>query len=120
MNIYVDLDNTLCLTSGSDYENSQPIESRIVKVNNLKEQGNQIIIWTARGSNSGIDWSELTKNQLQKWNIKYDKLLLQKPPYDLYIDDKSINVDASLASYHPTKLSILDFIILLSDIYNNT
>jgi hypothetical protein len=62
MNIYVDLDNTLCLTSGSDYENSQPIESRIVKVNNLKEQGNQIIIWTARGSNSGIDWSELTKN----------------------------------------------------------
>ena len=93
MNIYVDLDNTLCLTSGSDYENSRPIESRIVKVNNLKEQGNQIIIWTARGSNSGIDWSELTKNQLQKWNIKYDKLLLQKPPYDLYIDDKSINVD---------------------------
>ncbi len=71
MNIYVDLDNTLCLTSGSDYENSRPIESRIVKVNKLKEEGNQIIIWTARGTNSGIDWSELTKNQLQKWNIKY-------------------------------------------------
>ena len=93
MNIFIDLDNTLCSTTNSDYENSSPIIERINKVNKLKEEGNYITIWTARGSNSGLDYTELTKNQLNAWNINYDKLVLGKPSYDLYIDDKSVNVD---------------------------
>ena len=32
----------------------------------------------------------LTKNQLKKWKVKYTKLLLGKPPYDLIIDDKAL------------------------------
>jgi mannose-6-phosphate isomerase-like protein (cupin superfamily) len=93
MNIFVDLDNTLCHTKDSDYENSEPIMDRINKVNKLKEEGNVITIWTARGQKSGIDYSNLTEKQLNDWNIKYDKLLMKKPSYDLYIDDKSVNVD---------------------------
>lgn len=93
MNIYIDLDNTLCTTCNSDYNNSQPIFDRINKVNQLKLDGNQITIWTARGNNSGIDHTELTKKQLSDWNISYDTLLMNKPSYDLYIDDKSENVD---------------------------
>jgi quercetin dioxygenase-like cupin family protein len=92
-NYYIDLDNTLCTTVGSDYINSIPILERIKNVNSLKEDGNNITIWTARGSNSGIDYEELTKKQLALWNVEYDKLLLGKPPYDIYIDDKSFNVD---------------------------
>jgi mannose-6-phosphate isomerase-like protein (cupin superfamily) len=93
MNIFIDLDNTLCSTNNSDYENSKPIIERINKVNKLKEEGNYITIWTARGSKSGLDHTELTKKQLNEWNINFDKLILGKPSYDLYIDDKSINVD---------------------------
>lgn len=93
-NYYIDLDNTLCRTNGNDYENSTPISERIEYVNSLKQAGNNITIWTARGSKTGIDYQELTKQQLSNWNIQYDKLLLGKPPYDIYIDDKSFNVDS--------------------------
>jgi mannose-6-phosphate isomerase-like protein (cupin superfamily) len=91
--IFIDLDNTLCITHGSDYINSTPIKERINKVNELKNKGNHITIWTARGKNSGIDYTNLTKTQLHDWNINYDELLMNKPAYDLYIDDKSQNVD---------------------------
>ena len=93
MNIFVDLDNTLCETTDSDYSNSKPINERIDKVNKLKDCGNKITIWTARGQISGIDYTELTKKQLTEWDIRYDKLLMGKPSYDLYIDDKSFNVN---------------------------
>jgi quercetin dioxygenase-like cupin family protein len=90
---FIDLDNTLCHTIGSDYENSLPIKERIEYVNNLKNEGHIISIWTARGATSGIDHSELTKKQLLEWNINYDQLIMGKPNYDIYIDDKSFNVD---------------------------
>lgn len=93
MNIFVDLDNTLCETQYSNYTESKPIKERINNVNKLKDDGNKITIWTARGQTSGIDYTELTKKQLTDWGICYDKLLMGKPSYDLYIDDKSINVD---------------------------
>jgi len=93
MNIYIDLDNTLCFTENSDYINSIPIQERIDNVNKLKDEGNHITIWTARGGKSGINYEELTIQQLESWNVKYDKLLINKPSYDLYIDDKSHNVD---------------------------
>jgi quercetin dioxygenase-like cupin family protein len=93
MNIFVDLDNTLCETQDSNYTESKPIKERINKVNKLKDDGNKITIWTARGQTSGIDYKELTQKQLTDWGIRYDKLLMGKPSYDLYIDDKSVNVD---------------------------
>lgn len=93
MKYFIDLDNTLCISKNSDYENSVPIKERIRYINELKKQGHEITIWTARGSNSGIDHRELTEKQLNDWNICYDNLLMGKPNYDVYIDDKSFNVD---------------------------
>jgi len=93
MKYFIDLDNTLCKTLNGDYSNSEPIAERINRVNKLKDNGHTVVIWTARGSNSGIDYSELTVKQLTDWNIQYDELLLGKPDYDVYIDDKSFNVD---------------------------
>jgi quercetin dioxygenase-like cupin family protein len=90
---FIDLDNTLCYTQNSDYNNSTPILERIEYVNNLKKNGNHITIWTARGATSGIDHQELTEKQLASWNVLYDHLLMGKPSYDVYIDDKSFNVD---------------------------
>ena len=93
MKYFIDIDNTLCLTEKSNYEKSKPIIERINKINKLKEEGHHITLWTARGSKSKIDYSELTKKQLKEWNIQYDELLFNKPDYDIYIDDKSYNVD---------------------------
>ena len=35
MIVYVDLDNTLCTTNGTDYENSKPIVKRIDYINDI-------------------------------------------------------------------------------------
>lgn len=95
-NIYVDLDNTLCVTENGDYLNSKPIPERISYFNMMRENGNLITIWTARGSKSGKNYEELTKTQLSEWNIQYDNLLFKKPDYDVYYDDKSFNIDVFL------------------------
>lgn len=90
---FVDLDNTLCRTDESNYTESTPIQERIEYINQLKRAGNHITIWTARGSASGINHRELTLQQLQKWQVLYDELLMEKPNYDVYLDDKSYNID---------------------------
>ena len=33
MNIYVDIDNTITITEGTDYENAKPVMERIQKIN---------------------------------------------------------------------------------------
>ena len=87
-----DLDGTLCTNTEGDYENALPYTERISIVNDLYEKGNTIIIETARGSKTGIDWNQITKNQLNKWGISYHKLRAGvKIAADIYIDDKGIN-----------------------------
>jgi len=92
----IDIDGTICLTpldenGSSDYERSQPLRDRIKKINDLYESGHTIHYWTARGSATGIDRSELTVRQMTEWGAKYHKLSLGKPVYDVWIDDKAIN-----------------------------
>ena len=96
MNLYIDIDGTICKNARgrSPYDDCVPIQERIEKVNKLYEQGNTITYWTARGSQSGNNFEDITKKQLKEWGCKYHHLLFGKPFYDLYIDDKSHNVDA--------------------------
>ena len=95
MIIYVDIDDTICTIKNKmdpvDYSLSQPIIKNIEKINDYYDKGHQIIYWTARGSTTGIDWIQITENQLDLWGAKRHGLLMNKPYYDLYIDDKSIN-----------------------------
>ena len=94
MIIYVDIDETICYyNEDREYSKALPNTKHIEKINKLYDEGNTIVYWTARGSTTGIDWSDLTKNQLLKWNVKYHDLKLQKPPYDLFICDKAINTE---------------------------
>ena len=103
--IYVDIDSTICHCPGDyddknhnpdtyvapDYNHCKPYPERIAKINKLYDNGNYILYWTARGTVTGIDWTELTTGQLKEWGVKYHKLILKKPCYDLFIDDKNIN-----------------------------
>ena len=94
MIIYVDIDETICQSPPSrNYAEAVPTINRIKEINQLYDDGNTIIYWTARGSGSGIDWSETTTKQFKKWGVKYHDLKFGKPNYDLFIDDKSINSD---------------------------
>lgn len=92
-----DLDNTLCVTkkdkNGSwDYENSKPIKNRVKCVNKLFDEGNYIIIDTARGSSSKKDWYKITYNQLLSFGLKFNELRSGvKFSADFFIDDKGIN-----------------------------
>ena len=93
MIIYVDIDNTICKSCDNslDYSKSIPYPDRIDKINKLYDSGNTIIYWTARGTLTGIDWSQLTLKQFTEWNVKFHELKFKKPYYDLFIDDKNIN-----------------------------
>ena len=88
-----DLDNTLVNTKGSDYENSAPIPEAIAKVRGYKDRGDHIIIMTARGSGSKVDWRDFTEKQLNKFGIPYDQLIVGLKPggVDVFVDDKAIN-----------------------------
>lgn len=89
---FVDIDETICVSPDSrDYSLAAPIKERIEKINNLYDKGNTIIYWTARGTGSGIDWSEITERQFKDWGVKYHDLRFGKPVYDIFIDDKNIN-----------------------------
>lgn len=85
----IDIDGTICTQTKSDYSNAQPIKDRINKINKLYDDGNYIVYWTARGMASNTDWSELTRSQLHEWGCKYHELNMQKPSYDVWVDDKA-------------------------------
>jgi len=93
--IYVDIDETICITPDNPrvYEQSLPIRENINKINDLYDKGNRIVYWTARGSRSGIDWYDLTKKQLVEWGAKHHDLRLDKPYYDMFIDDKNLRIE---------------------------
>lgn len=91
MKYIVDIDGTICTNTEGDYINAKPYKDRIKEINRLYEDGHHIVYWTARGANSGVDWSELTGWQLDRWGCKFHELRMGKPAYDIWIDDKAVN-----------------------------
>ena len=87
-----DIDGTICSNTSGSYEEAKPYIERIKQINNLHEDGNKIILFTARGTSTGIDWESLTKKQLKNWGVSYDELLFGKPEADKYIDDKAEDI----------------------------
>ena len=94
MKIYVDIDNTICTQETDDYGYAKPWPKNILKINKLYGEGNEITYYTARGSLTGIDWSDTTKKQLKEWGCKYHELSVgEKPFYDLLICDRTKRIE---------------------------
>lgn len=93
MKIFIDIDNTIFKTEGSNYECSTPIQDNIDKANKLYDDGHIITYWTARGCKSGksAEYFSLTYEQLNQFNVKFHELRMGKPHFDLFIDDKGLN-----------------------------
>jgi hypothetical protein len=104
--IAFDLDDVICYRpkeyehlGPNKYDYCEPDQSVIDLVNSLYEDGNKIVIYTARGmsqykGNVSLIYSELyskTIQQLDSWGLKYHQLVMGKIHYDLLIDDKALN-----------------------------
>jgi len=100
-----DLDGTICVDTQGKYNEATPYAEIVSEVNRLRGEGHRILIFTARGSGTGIDWRAVTERQLSEWGVSYDRLYFGKPPADVYIDDKAVQVaDFRLARFG--KLSV--------------
>ena len=94
MIIYIDIDETICKSPESrDYSLAEPIVENVIKANKLYDEGHTIVYWTARGTETGIDWREITERQFKNWGVKHHDLKFGKPSYDLFIDDKNMNTE---------------------------
>jgi len=93
MKIFVDIDGVICNNTYGNYQQAEPIFENIKKINKKYDEGNEIVLWTARGTTTGINWKELTKKQMEKWKVKYHSLSFKKPEYDIIIDDKAVNIE---------------------------
>lgn len=87
-----DIDGTLCTNTEGDYEHARPLPDVITRVNALHAAGHTVLLQTARGATTGIDWRLITEKQMRDWGVHYHRLYFGKPTADLYVDDKAINV----------------------------
>jgi len=85
-----DMDGVIAsLVPSNNYDLAKPIKQNIEIINWLYGRGKTIIVNTARGFKTGINWENTTRKQLDSWGVKYSFLYMGKPNADLYIDDKA-------------------------------
>ncbi|WP_167730216.1 NAD(P)-dependent oxidoreductase [Terasakiella sp. SH-1] len=90
----MDIDGVIAtITPGNDYRLCEPITHNIAALNRLYDAGHEIILLTARGYVTAIDWRETTEKQMEKWGVKYHELHLGKPNADYYVDDKMLSLE---------------------------
>lgn len=101
-----DLDGTICTekekgTHYSYFADAKPIMPVIEKMRKLHDNGNKIIISTARhmGTTNGniglinARVSHLTIEWLNKHKVPYDEVYFGKPLGDYYIDDRAMTLE---------------------------
>lgn len=83
-------------------ENVVPKESSVEIINKIKENGNKVILITARIDDGGVDVRTITEKWLEANNIKYDKLIInsqnkleiaKKEKIDIFLDDSIRNCE---------------------------
>jgi capsule biosynthesis phosphatase len=98
--VAIDFDGTICENKKGDegYEDVKPIPGAIETLKELKEQGFEIVIHTARNmATCNNNVAKVTARQApiiiewcKKYECPYDELLFGKPHVDFFIDDKAI------------------------------
>lgn len=98
----IDIDGVIAsIVAGNDYSLAHPLAETISAINALHARGHRIILFTARGYVTQLDWRQLTESQLRQWGVRYDELHFGKPNADIYVDDKFISIAEfrNLATY---------------------
>jgi len=105
MVIAVDIDGVLTLETegfGEEiYWNRTPWTDNIRFVNNLYKAGHHVILYSARYEED----RQVTVRWLRRHKVKYHELILEKPKYDLLIDDRAVSINSF---YRQPLLSLFD------------
>ncbi len=89
-----DIDGVIAhISPNIQYDLAQPFVENIEIVNKLYDLGNHIVLFTARGSKTGINWLEITDKQMRRWGVKFHEVKVGKPFADYYVDDRLIDVN---------------------------
>lgn len=102
--LVLDLDDTICFTTNSDYRNSIPNMPLIEKIRDYKKQGFNITISTSRNMRTyegnigkiNANTVPIIVEWLSNNNVPYDELIVGKPWCGFegfYVDDKAIRPD---------------------------
>ena len=109
----IDVDDTILTTplneDGTyDYDKSTPITVSVERIRSLKEEGHQIILFTARGVrtfNGDVkkikkEHQERLVNWLKQNEVPYDSLVFGKPwgPNPIYVDNRNLSLHAFITS----------------------
>ncbi|KOP81391.1 HAD hydrolase family protein [Cytobacillus solani] len=104
MRIVIDLDGTICelKKENQTYSDVRPKPGAIQTLFKLKEDGHEIIIYTARNmltckGNIGkvnANVGKVTLDWLKSYNIPFDEIVFGKPYGDLYIDDSALKFES--------------------------
>lgn len=93
LKVCCDIDGVIAAkTPENDYGKASPMENNISILNALYDRGFHIVLFTARGYMTGIDWKDVTARQMEEWHVHYHELLFGKPDADIYIDDKLFGI----------------------------
>jgi len=94
--IMVDFDSTLTKGTGDpwwvDSLDEEPRWEMIELVNDLYKQNHTIIVYTARDEKVRDE----TQYFLDKWNVRHHALRMEKPGFDLLIDDRTISDERAM------------------------
>ncbi|SDZ37740.1 HAD hydrolase family protein [Bacillus sp. 166amftsu] len=103
MRIVIDLDGTICelKKANQSYYDVRPKAGAIQTLYKLKEEGHEIIIYTARNmltckGNIGkvnANVGKITLDWLASYKIPFDELVFGKPYGDIYIDDLGVKFE---------------------------
>ncbi|HEX6737639.1 MAG TPA: acylneuraminate cytidylyltransferase family protein [Vicinamibacteria bacterium] len=94
-----DLDGVIAsLVPDGNYAHALPYAPAVALVARLQQAGNRIVVYTARGDATGIDWTATTREQLRRWGVPCDELRFGKPAADYYVDDRMMSL-ATLAAW---------------------
>jgi hypothetical protein len=70
-------------------------------MNELKERGYEIVIFSARTGKSKPDWKEqerMVREWLIKYDIPFDMITSEKLPAEFYIDDRAVRFEGNWAA----------------------
>ncbi len=88
---YFGIDNVICKTNETDYENAEPNYERIAFINNLFDNENIIYYNSQREHKTNKCCSILLYKQLKDWGSKYTQIKLNTLSYDTFIDTHTNN-----------------------------
>lgn len=86
-----DLDNTLVQngTQKNHYLDAEPIQEMIDLVNMLYDEGHVVFLFTSRSYYHGQkEQEDCLRNQM---GIKFHYLVMGKPLYDIFVDDRAVD-----------------------------